>query len=83
MTFEKGHDVLVDALRTLLDVPWQCACVGSLDRDPAFVQGVRRHTLDGRVSFAGVRTGAELDRLYATADLLVDVLLMPHLMPST
>ena len=50
-------------------------CVGSLDRDPAFVDGLRRRALDGglgdRVRFAGPRTGADLDRSYAAADLLV------------
>ena len=50
-------------------------CVGSLDRDPAFVESLRRRSRDGglgdRVSFAGPRTGADLDRSYASADLLV------------
>ncbi|HET8759346.1 MAG TPA: glycosyltransferase, partial [Solirubrobacteraceae bacterium] len=32
----KGHDVLVDALATVGDLPWRCTCVGSLDRDAAF-----------------------------------------------
>jgi glycosyltransferase involved in cell wall biosynthesis len=49
--------------------------VGSLDRDPAFVEGLRRRALDGglgdRVCFAGALTGADLDRSYATADLMV------------
>jgi glycosyltransferase involved in cell wall biosynthesis len=50
-------------------------CLGSLDRDPAFVEGLRRRLmksgLNDRVSFPGPRTGAELDRSYAAADLLV------------
>ena len=56
-------------------LPWHCTCVGSLDRDPAFVEDLRRRRLDAglgeRVSFAGPRTGADLDRGYASADLLV------------
>ena len=75
VTPEKGHDVLVDALATATDLSWRCACVGSLDRDPAFAEGVRRATrkkgLDDRVRFPGPRTGPELDRAYAAADLLV------------
>ena len=75
MTPDKGHDVLLDALATATDLSWRCACVGSLDRDPAFADGVRRRARDGglgdRVRFAGPRTGPELDRAYAAADLLV------------
>ena len=75
VTPAKGHDVLVDALATATDLSWRCACVGSLDRDPAFADGVRRATrtkgLGDRVRFPGPRTGPELDRTYAAADLLV------------
>jgi glycosyltransferase involved in cell wall biosynthesis len=66
----KGHDVLLDALATAADLAWRCTCVGSLDRDPAFAGGVRRRAGD-RVTFPGTRTGAELDRAYAAADLVV------------
>jgi glycosyltransferase involved in cell wall biosynthesis len=75
VTPDKGHDVLLDALATTTDLSWRCACIGSLDRDPAYADGVRRATqikgLDERVRFAGPRTGPDLDRAYATADLLV------------
>jgi glycosyltransferase involved in cell wall biosynthesis len=75
VTFDKGHDVLLDALATMTDLSWHCVCVGSLDRDAAFVEGLRRRALDGglgeRVRFPGPRTGAELDRSYAAADLMV------------
>jgi glycosyltransferase involved in cell wall biosynthesis len=75
VTPDKGHDVLLDALATAADLSWRCACVGSLDRDPAFADGVRRATrkqgLGDRVRFPGPRTGPELDRAYAAADLLV------------
>ena len=71
----KGHDVLLDGLATATDLSWSCACVGSLDRDPAFADGVRRRARDDglrdRVRFPGPRTGPELDRAYASADLLV------------
>jgi glycosyltransferase involved in cell wall biosynthesis len=75
VTSDKGHDVLLDALATTTDLSWTCACVGSLDREPAFADGVRRRARDGglgeRIHFTGPRTGAELDRAYAAADLLV------------
>ena len=75
VTPDKGHDVLVDALATAADLSWRCACVGSLDRDPGFAERVRRRAradgLGDRVRFPGPRTGAELDRAYASADLFV------------
>ena len=71
----KGHDLLVDALAPLTSLPWECLCVGSLERDPAFVEEVRRRVADGgverRMRFCGPQVGADLDRRYATADVLV------------
>jgi glycosyltransferase involved in cell wall biosynthesis len=75
LTPDKGHDLLLDALATATDLSWHCTCVGSLVRDPAFAGAVRRRARDtglhDRVSFPGALTGEELDRAYATADLLV------------
>jgi glycosyltransferase involved in cell wall biosynthesis len=75
VTLDKGHDVLLDALATISAPAWTCACVGSLDRDPAFAQKIRRRSLanglNGRVEFTGPRTGADLARSYVAADLLV------------
>jgi glycosyltransferase involved in cell wall biosynthesis len=71
----KGHDVLLDALTPLAGLPWRCHCVGSLERDPDFVEHLRRRALDGgldgRVRFAGPQAEAELARSYAAADVLV------------
>lgn len=71
----KGHDVLVGALSTLTGLRWQCLCVGSLERDPVFVERLRRRVvaggMDGRVSFSGPQTGAELAASYGGADVLV------------
>ncbi len=61
VTRDKGHDVLLDALAGVTE-PWRCAFVGSLDRDPAFADEVRRRA-DDRVRFAGPLTGAETMRL--------------------
>jgi glycosyltransferase involved in cell wall biosynthesis len=75
VSFEKGHDVLLDALASLSALPWRCDCVGRLDRDPAFVGHLRRRTLDDgladRVNFAGPLIASDLQSAYAGADLLV------------
>ena len=71
----KGHDVLLDALATATDLSWRCACVGSLDRDPAFAERLRRRAPDGglgdRVRFAGRAPEPSSTAAYAAADLLV------------
>jgi glycosyltransferase involved in cell wall biosynthesis len=71
----KGHDVLLAALAKIADLDWRCTCVGSLDRDPGFVDLLRRQAradgIEHRVHFAGPRTGDDLDTAYASADLLV------------
>ena len=71
----KGHDVLLDALAMLDGLRWHCLCVGSLQRDPLFAEGLRRRVLDGgmdgRVRFSGPQTGADLARSYGAADVLV------------
>jgi glycosyltransferase involved in cell wall biosynthesis len=71
----KGHDLLLDALRGLAQLPWSCTFVGALDRDPAFVERLRRRaaesgTLD-RICFSGPRVGEALRRAYRAADLVV------------
>ena len=72
---DKGHDVLLDGLAMATDLTWRCECVGSLGRDPAFAESVRRRARDSglrdRVRFPGPLFGQELDRAYAAADLLV------------
>jgi glycosyltransferase involved in cell wall biosynthesis len=71
----KGQDVLLAALATLTDLSWRCVCVGTLTRDPGFVERLGHQARDGgigdRVRFAGPRTGADLDVEYANADALV------------
>ena len=71
----KGHDVLLDALATMTGLRWQCLCVGSLERDPAFAARLRRRVaaggLDDRVRFPGPQAGAELAGSYGAADVLV------------
>jgi glycosyltransferase involved in cell wall biosynthesis len=75
LTPDKGQDVLLDGLAMVTDLSWRCECLGSLVRDPAFADGVRRATqiegLGDRVGFPGPLFGPELERAYAAADLLV------------
>jgi glycosyltransferase involved in cell wall biosynthesis len=71
----KGHDVLLAALAALHDLPWHCVCVGPLERDPKFVDQLRRQAeadgIGARIHFTGPGTTADLDRAYAAADVLV------------
>jgi glycosyltransferase involved in cell wall biosynthesis len=71
----KGQDLLLEALGSLVGLPWHCTLVGPLDRDPGFVASLaRRATATGiadRVRMPGTRTGAALRREYQDADLLV------------
>lgn len=74
----KGQDVLVEALAGVADLSWTCTCVGSVRRDPDFVDRVRdrvdQHGLAGRVRLAGALPAlpdTELDGLFHESDLLV------------
>jgi glycosyltransferase involved in cell wall biosynthesis len=71
----KGHDLLLEALRGIAFPPWRCTFVGPLDRDPEFVERLRRQSADSgmadRICFAGPRVGEELRRHYQGADVLV------------
>ncbi|WP_199442927.1 glycosyltransferase family 4 protein [Umezawaea beigongshangensis] len=75
VTPRKGHDLLVDALAAVADLPWSCEFAGPHSRDPAHVARVRglveRHGLGNRVRWSGPLTGAPLAAAYAAADLLV------------
>ncbi len=71
----KGHDQLLAALATIADLPWRCVCVGTLHREPAFVERLRQQAeaagISERVCFPGPRIGDELASAYAAADVLV------------
>ena len=71
----KGHDLLLEALRGIAQPPWICTFVGALDRDPTFVDSLRRQAAGSgildRIRFLGPRVGEELLREYRAADILV------------
>jgi len=75
ITPRKGHDVLVEALAGIADLGWTCDCVGSVRRDPAYVERVHglinRYELGNRMSLAGPLPDAELDFRFGRTDLLV------------
>ncbi|HTC69079.1 MAG TPA: glycosyltransferase family 4 protein [Acidothermaceae bacterium] len=75
VTPHKGHDVLLAALAAVRDLSWHCVLVGTLERVRDFADLLQHRAeeagIGDRISFAGPRTGAELDRAYAAADLLV------------
>ncbi len=71
----KGQDLLLAALADVADRPWRCRFVGSLDREPEYVDRLaalaRAGGIADRIRFDGPLTGADLDNAYATADALV------------
>ena len=71
----KGHDVLLEALARVARPGWVCDCVGSLERDPGFVEHLRCRATElgiaDRVRLLGPLTGTALENAYAGADLLV------------
>lgn len=75
LTPRKGHDLLLCALAGLRDWSWHLDCVGSLDRDPAWAQGLFRLRdrlgLAGRVSLLGALADEELACRYGAAVLFV------------
>ncbi len=75
VTPRKGHLLLVEALATVTQRPWQLLCVGSLGRDPdtalALEQAIARHGLGGRIVLAGEWPPARIGAAYADADLFV------------
>ncbi len=75
MTPRKGHDTLFRALSTLTGLSWHLTCVGSLTRDPVFVerqrQLLRTWGLDHRVTLAGEAREDALAACYDKADVFV------------
>jgi glycosyltransferase involved in cell wall biosynthesis len=73
VSHRKGHDLLVDALALVTDLPWTCVIAGSLEREPETVAIVReeisRLGLGERIVLAGEI--ADLCVLYRRADIFV------------
>ncbi|GAA2595762.1 glycosyltransferase [Actinomadura fulvescens] len=75
LTPRKGHDLLVEALAAVADLPWTCVFAGPSGRAPDHAgdlrRSIERHRLAARIELAGPRTGERLDAEYAGADLLL------------
>ncbi|MCK0767913.1 glycosyltransferase family 4 protein [Chromohalobacter canadensis] len=75
VTPRKGHDLLVEALATLTDLPWVCDCIGGLDRAPAHVEHVKAriaaHGLETRFNLLGERPAEALGAAYHGSDIFV------------
>lgn len=75
VTPHKDQAGLLEALRRLEDVAWQCRCVGPLDRVPGYAADLaaaaRRAGLADRFLLVGPRTGPALAEEYDRADLVV------------
>ncbi|OLT30620.1 glycosyl transferase [Nocardiopsis sp. CNR-923] len=70
VTPRKGHDLLLEALARLEDLPWECVCVGPAGRG-AHAGRVRARAGALGVRLTGALTGADLEAAYAAADLVV------------
>jgi glycosyltransferase involved in cell wall biosynthesis len=72
---KKGHEILLEALALLRDLPWRLTCAGSLSRDPVTAQRVRdtlaRLRLEDRVSLTDELDVQALDACYRRADVFV------------
>lgn len=71
----KGYDVLVSALARVSHLPWRCTIAGATDRDSSetarVMAAVRGAGLASRIAFTGALSDAELEALYAQADIFV------------
>ena len=70
----KGYDVLIRALATLADKPWTVSIVGparDLELLATLESQIAAAGLQSRIRFLGSRTEAELDEIYAAADIFV------------
>jgi glycosyltransferase involved in cell wall biosynthesis len=71
----KAHDVLVEALARVRDLPWHALFVGDNERDPETATDIRRRiattSLAGRVEITGPLHGEALRAAYRQADMFV------------
>lgn len=75
LTPRKGHRVLFEALARLRAHDWRLTCVGSIEREPASVAGLkdalRDLGIEARVVLAGEADGAQIGTFYDRSDVFV------------
>jgi glycosyltransferase involved in cell wall biosynthesis len=75
LTHRKAHDVLVEALSQISDLPWTSDFVGSVERDARVTAKVRdliaRYGLQDRAALRGEMKNRALEEIYSTADVFV------------
>ncbi len=72
VVFQKGLDVLLDALASLGAKPaWTLDVVGDGPARPGLEERAREHGLDGRIRFLGWKTKEAMPGLYASSDVFV------------
>lgn len=68
----KGHDVLLESLTLIRDLPWQAIIVGD-ERDADYAKKlhlmVNQHGLTGRIRLTGYVSDDELSQLYRSASI--------------
>ncbi len=71
----KGHDLLIEALASMRDIPWRLTCVGSVTRSVDTVETLRRQlralALEDRVELAGELRSSALTEAYVSSDLFI------------
>ena len=75
VTYRKGYDVLVPALRAIADLGWTSVCVGGLSREPETTAAVRAliksGELEKRIDLCGEVTASELSEIYDRSSVFV------------
>ncbi len=71
VVYQKGIDLLLQALHNLMDRPWRLTVVGDGPELPKLRQMTDEYGLTGHVDFAGWQDRAELPTYYQQANLFV------------
>lgn len=79
-TFWKGHEVLLDALALIKDLPFICLFVGAADGKQSFIDRITKHGVDRGLE-GRFRLSHAVDDMPA-ALMVADVVVMPSITPE-